>query len=198
MPLWCLDLIQLYLDCQDHSFDDGWFDVTWFFWFITYSMSYWGHIPFRARFTDLHGVACLSPFARCTPRWLSICYFYDDPSVEPLWNHSAKPTFLSIWLLSCFLFRETFPRCLDLIWITEITRLMMDDLMSPDLWPVVHSMPYWDIFSSWMRFTDLDGVACLSPLARCMPRRWPVRHFYNDSLVEPPGSHLAMPALLGT
>ena len=91
-----------------------------------------GHIPFRARFTDLHGVACLSPLARYTPKWLIGSLFYDDPLVEPLWSRSARPIFLGIWLLSCFLFREAFPRCLDLIWITEITCSMIDDSMSLD------------------------------------------------------------------
>ena len=55
--LWCLDLIQLCLDYRDHALDDGWFDVTWFFWFITYSMSYWGIFRFRRGlqiFRELH------------------------------------------------------------------------------------------------------------------------------------------------
>ena len=45
-----------------------------------------GHIPFQARSIDLQGVACLSPLARCTLRWLIGSLFYDDPSVEPLWS----------------------------------------------------------------------------------------------------------------
>ena len=118
-----------------------------------------GHIPFRARSTDLHRVACLSPLARCTPRWLTGSLFYDDPSMEPLWIRSTRPTFLGIWLLSCFLSWETFPSCLDLIWITEITCSMIDDSMSLDFWPTIHSMPYWGIFPSWTRFIDLHGVA---------------------------------------
>ncbi|KAL6315348.1 hypothetical protein AAG906_000453 [Vitis piasezkii] len=31
--------------------------------------------------------------------------------------------------------------------------------------PTIHPMPYWGIFPFWMRFADLHGVACLSPLA---------------------------------
>ena len=101
-----------------------------------------GHIPFQVRSIDFQGVACLSPLARCTFGWLIGSLFYDDPSVEPLWSHSARPTFLDIWLSSCFLYWETFPSCLDLICITEITCSMVDDSMSPGFWPTVHSMPY--------------------------------------------------------
>ena len=67
---------------------------------------------------------------------------YHDPLVEPLWSHSTRPTFFGICMSSCFLFHETFPRCLGLIWITEIAHLMMNDFMSPDFWPIVHLMPY--------------------------------------------------------
>ena len=116
------------------------------------------YIPFRARSTDFHGVACLSPFARCTLRWLTGSLFYDDPSVEPLWSRSARPIFLGIWLAPCFLSWETFPSCLDLIWITEITCSMIDDSMSPGFWPTVHSMSCWGIFSFWLRFIDLHGA----------------------------------------
>ena len=98
-----------------------------------------GHIPFRARSTDLQGVACLSPLARCTLRWLIGSLFYDGLPMEPLWSHSVRPTFLGIWLSPCFLSWETFPSCLDLIWITEVTCSMIDDSMSPGFWPTIHS-----------------------------------------------------------
>ena len=136
-----------------------------------------GHIPFRARSIDLHGVACLFPLATCTLRWVTRSLFYYDPSVEPMWSHPTRPTFLSIWLPSCFLSWETFPSCLDLICITEITCSMIDDSMSLGFWPTVHSTPYWGIFPSRTRFTDLHGVACLSLLTRCTLRRWRVHYF---------------------
>ena len=107
-----------------------------------------GHIPFREKSTDLHRVACLFPLARCMLRWLIGSLFHDDPSVEPLWSHLARPTFLGIWLSSCFLSWETFPSCLDLIWIMEVTCSMIDDSMSPGFWPTVHSTTYWGIFST--------------------------------------------------
>ena len=135
-----------------------------------------GHIPFRARSIDLQGVACLSPLARCTLKWLIGSLFYDDPSVEPLWSHSVRPTFLDIWLSPCFLSWETFPSCLNLIWITEVTCSMIDDSMSPGFWPTLHSMPYWGIFSTWTRFINLHGVTWSLPLVGCTPRRGRVRY----------------------
>ena len=146
-------------------------------WMIWWHLIFWlSHIRCHTRAysvsgEDLHRVARSSPLARCTLRWWFICYFYDDPSVEP------RPTFLDIWLLSCFLFWDMFPRCLDLIWIMEIACSMMDDSMSPDFWPIVHSMPYCGIFSSWMRVIDLHGVVWSPPLTGWSSRRWPVCYF---------------------
>ena len=37
-------------------------------------------------------------------------------------------------------------------------------------WSITHSTLYWDMFPSWMRFTDLDGVAHLSPHLRDVRR----------------------------
>ena len=41
----------------------------------------------------------------------------------------------------------------------------------------------------WVRFIDLHRVACLSLLARCTPIWLTYSLFYDDSLVEPLGSH---------
>ena len=80
----------------------------------------------------------------------------------------------------------------------EVTCSMIDDSMSPDLRPIIHLMPYWGIFLFWMRFTDLGGVACLSPFARRTLRWWSIRYLHGDSLVEPLGSHPVRPALFDT
>ena len=69
----------------------------------------------------------LIPFREICAEMMACSLFYDDPSVEPLWGHSA--------------------------------RLAM------------HLMPYRGIFPFWMRFADLHGVACLSPLAGYALRR---------------------------
>ena len=37
------------LDYGDRTFDDGWLEVTWFFWPITHLMSCWGIFPFSAK-----------------------------------------------------------------------------------------------------------------------------------------------------
>ena len=103
-------------------------------------------------------------------RTLTCSLLYHDTSVEPLWIHLARPSRLGIGLLSCFLFRDTSLGCVDLIWITEITCSMIDDSMSPDSRSTVHPMLYWGIYPFRTRSTDLHGVACLSPLARCRLR----------------------------
>ena len=116
-----------------------WWWMIWchlIFWSITHSTLYWGMFPSWMRFTDLDGVARLSPLARCTPRRWSIRYFYNDPSMEPLQSHSAR-SFLTCHTLDAILGHISFR----------------------------------------MRFTDLHGVACLSPLTRYTPRRWPVCYF---------------------
>ena len=123
---------------------------------------------------------------------------YHDPLLEPLWRYSTRPTFFGICLPSCLLFWGTFHRYLGLIWITEITHLIMDDFMSPDFRAIVHLTPYWVIFPFCIRVIDLHGAVWSPLLTGCAPRRWPVRYFYDDSLVEPLGSHQAKPALLGT
>ena len=156
-----------------------------------------GHIPFRARFTDLHGVACLSPLARYTPKWLTGSLFYDDPLVEPLWSRSARPTFLGIWLLSCFLFRETFPRCLDLIWIMEITCSMIDDSMSPDfliyhIFDVIleHISISDEVYqSSWSYMIISTYEVCAETMTCSLS--------YHDLSAEPLWSHSARPTFLG-
>ena len=66
--------------------------------------------------------------------------------MEPLLSHPIRPVFFGICTSSCFFFRETSPWRLGLIWITEITRLMMDDFMSPNSQSTIYLMPYWGIF----------------------------------------------------
>ena len=80
----------------------------------------------------------ITPTYRMHTEMMTCSFSYHDPSMEPIWSHSAKPTFFGNWLSSCFLFQETFPKCLGLIWIMEITCLMRDDLMSPDFSNLSH------------------------------------------------------------
>ena len=177
-------------------FDDRWFHVTWFLTYRTFD-AILGHISVLDEIYKSSWSCMLIPTCEMYAETMTCSLFYHDPSVEPLWIYSARPTFFSIWLPSCLLFQETFHRCLGLIWIMKIAHLMMDDFMSPDFWPIVHLVPYWGIFMFWMRVIDLHGAVWSLPLMGCAPRRWPVRYFYDDSLVEHPRSHPIRPALLG-
>ena len=53
---------------------------------------------------------------------------------------------------------------------------MMDDFMSPNFRPTIYLMPYRSIFPFRLTVIDLHGVAWLSPLTGCLPRRWRVRY----------------------
>ena len=139
-----------------------------------------GHIPFWLRFIDLHGVACLFPLTGYTPRRWPICYLImipqwslsgaiqPDPHFSTFGCHHASPFGIRLFW------------CVDSIqpwiWITRITRLMMDDLMSPDflIYHTFDAILGHILFR--LRFIDLHGVACLSPLTRYTLRWWPVRY----------------------
>ena len=185
------------LDYWDHTFDDGWFHVTQF---PTYHISdaISEHISISVDSYRSSRSCMIIPTYGMLTETMAGSLPCHDPSMEPLWSHPTRPTFFGIWLSSCLLFRETFHRCLGLIWITEIAHLMMDDFMSPNFWPIVHLMPYGSIFPFWVRFTDLHGVVWSPPLTGCVPRRWRVRYFYEDFSLEPLGSHPVRPVLLGT
>ena len=108
----------------DHRFDDGWFHVTQFSaYHISGAML--GHIPFRMRFMDLHGLAWSSPITRYTSRWWHFLLSYHDPLVEPLLSYPVRPVFFSICMSSCFFFWGTFQWCLGLfqlwVWMIGIT-----------------------------------------------------------------------------
>ena len=105
------------------------------------------------------------------------------------WDHmssSTAPTWtgiwdlVDIWISSCFFFKETSFWCLDSIqlwiWITGITCLMMDDLMSPDFL-IYHTFDaILGHISFRLRFVDFHGVACSSPLTR-------ITHLMMDDLI---------------
>ena len=54
----CLDPFRPCLDYQDHVFDDGWFDVTCFSWFVAHQMPYWGIFRFRGSLWIFANVTC--------------------------------------------------------------------------------------------------------------------------------------------
>ena len=63
--------------------------------------------------------------------------------------------------------------------------------MLSDLRPILHFDAIQGHISVRMRFTDHEGVACLSLFVRCMQGWWYIRYPRDDSLVEPIESHLA-------
>ena len=78
------------------------------------------------------------------------------------------------------------------LWIfAEVACSRIDDSMLFDLWPIIHFDAIQGHISVRMRFTDHEGVACLSLFARCMQGWWYIRYPRDDSLVEPIESHLA-------
>ena len=126
---------------------------------ITHLMPYWGIFPFRMRFTDYHWVSWSFPLMGYSSRWLSIHYFYDDSSVEPLGSHPVRHALLGIQMSSYPSFREMPLGSLGMIqlwiWMTRITYLSMHDLVSfvfPDLSHIqLHTKAY---FRSQSRFAD--------------------------------------------
>ena len=147
------------------------------FWSVTHSMPYWGIFLFQIWFYRSSRSCVFIPTYRVCAEMMMFSLFYDDPLVEPQWSHSFRSALLDIGLLSCFLFRETFPRCLDLIWIIDITCLMIDDSISPGFRLIVHLMPHWGIFPFWMRFRDLHGVTWSFPFTEYTLRWWFVCYF---------------------
>ena len=121
---------------------------------VTYSMPYWSIFPFQIWFYRSSRVCMLIPIHDIGVEMMVWSLFYDDPSVEPLRGHSARPT--------------------------------------------IHLMPHWGIFPFRRRFGNLHRVTWSFPLTEYVPRLRFVRYWYDDSSVEPLGSHPVRHALLGT
>ena len=83
------------LDDWDCMFDDWWFGVAWFFLIYHPFNAILGHIPFRMRFTDIHGVAYLSPLTRYTPRRWPVCYLIIISQWSPSWSIQSDSHFLA-------------------------------------------------------------------------------------------------------
>ena len=115
---------------------------------------------------------------------------------------STIDDFMSRVLLTCHTFDAILGHIFhfrwDLWFFTDVAYSMINDLMSPNLRPIMHSMPYWGILPFRMRFIDIGGVARLSLFARHTSERWSICYLYDDSSVEALGSCLVKPALLDT
>ena len=122
------------------SYGFGWSESYVWWWMIWYHLIFylpylWCHtraysVSFRDLwiFMDLH-----EHYHLLDAHWALTCSLpYHDILVDPLWIHLARSSFFGIWLPPCFIFQDTFPRCLDLIWNPEITYSLIDDFMSPN------------------------------------------------------------------
>ena len=130
----------------DCTFDDGWSDVVWFFWFTTHLMPYWGIFPFWLIFVDLHGVACSSPLTKYTPRRWPICYLIMISQGSLSWAIQSNPHFLIFGCPHAF----SFERCLLICGF--------DSAVDLDDWDHVFD----DGWFKGVRFSDITHVWCHS------------------------------------
>ena len=156
---------------------DGWFGAIWF----SYLPHIWCHTGAYFRFdwdllifVELHAHSTCEIHAEAMTCSLS----YHDPLVEPLLSHPFRPAFFHIWTSSCFFFWDTPFWPVGPIqlwtWMTRITHLMMDDLMSFDF--LIHhtSDAILGHISVWFRFLDLHGVVWSSPFTRYTLSWWSI------------------------
>ena len=141
---------------------------------------YWGIFPFQRRFADLHGDYMFDDrwfHVVRSPTWhtfdaiLGVYFrFEGDLRIFTEVTCATIEDFTSFVLRTCCAPDATlgyiFHCRWDLWFFTDVACSMIDDFMMPDLRPLIRSMPYWGILPFWMRFTDLGGVAYLSPFAR--------------------------------
>ena len=155
---------------------------------IVHLMPHWGTFRFQMRFTDLDGVARLSSFTGCVPRWWLGHYSYDDFSVEPLGSHLVRHALLDTQMTSCFL-----PR--DPSWICEHDSIIDSDdrdYISVDAWLWCHL-----IFPTCHTFDAILGHISVFDWSFQIPtylRDWPqlrdIHHigdfvsFHHDSLMD--------------
>ena len=161
------------LDHGDHMLDDRWFHVTWFSYLSHIRCHTGAYFHFRwglPIFMELHDHLHLRSMSWDDDVFVTLSWSLSRASLEPF----SSTHIFGIWLSPSLLFRRRFIDVWGLIWVMEIAHLMMDDFMSPNFRLIVHLTTYWGIFPFWSRFTNLHGVACLSPLTRYTPRWWPI------------------------
>ena len=137
-----------------------------------------GHISVLVEICRSPVICMIIPTYEIQAETMTSLLSYHDLPWEPLLSHSVKPTLFSIWMSSYFFFWDTsfwFVGPMQLrAWLTRITHLMMDDLMSPDFLICHTSDSILGHIPFPLRFIDLYGVACSSPLMRYTLRWWHV------------------------
>ena len=74
----------------------------------------------------------------------------------------------------------------------------MIDLVSPDFWPIVPLVPHWGHIPFHLEVYRSSWTCAIIITYWMLTETWTWSLPYHDSLVEPPESHPARPALLGT
>ena len=160
-------------------FDDRWFHVTWFLTYLTFD-AILGHI------FDLDEIYKSSRSYMITPTWgmhtetRTCSLSYHDLPGEPILSDLVRCTLLTFRCPHASSLRYAFwyVGWIQLwIWMIGITHLMIDYLMLSDFWLIPHLIPYWGIFSFWLRFIYLHWATWSLPLAGCTPRRGCVSYF---------------------
>ena len=174
------------LDYGDHTFH--------VIRFLTYHISdaILGHIPFRMRFTDLHGVARSSQLTGYTQRRGPVLYFIVILRWSPSWV--VYPD-LHLSALRCDHVSPSEVRLFDLwVWFSYGHRwlglhirwwMIWGHLI---FWPITHLVPYWGIFPFWLSFVDVHWFAWLSLVTRCMLGLWLdfiLSWFFGGAFLEP-------------
>ena len=132
------------------------------------------------RFIDLQGVIWSLPLVGCTQRQGRVRYLIVISQESLSWVIQSSAHFWHLDVLMLLLLRDAFwyVGWIQLwIWVIGITHLMTDYLMLFDFRLIPHLIPYWGIFSFFLRFIDLHGATWSLPLAGCTPRRERVRYF---------------------
>ena len=140
------------------------------------SMPYWGIFPFSIEiYRSLWSHMIVLTYEIHFETMVCLLSYHDLPG-KPLLSHSVRPVLFSILMSSCFSFWDTLLWFVDPIqlrtWMTKITHLVMDDLVSSGFRPITHSMPYWGIFPFWLGFIDLHWFTWSSLITRYTPSWW--------------------------
>ena len=91
------------LDDWDHTFDDGWFDVIWFYDLLHFRC-HTGAYSVSVEICRSSWSCMFIPTYEIYAETMTYLLSYHDLLVEPFSSHSAKPTLFGIWMSSCFFF----------------------------------------------------------------------------------------------
>ena len=118
---------------RDYTFDGRWFEVIRFF-DLPYIYTIVGHISLWVKIYRSSWSHMTLITYEIHTETMTYQLSYQDLLGEPLLSHSVRPVLFSILMSSCFSFWDTLFWFVDPIqlrtWMTKITHLVMDDLVS--------------------------------------------------------------------